>query len=133
LVTSLKVAMLSKGATPNADELLALAYAPSSGMGGIQQLSDAPADAQQAAYAALIDSQQDIGTIGSYIQAVHSALTNANLSAAQKKRLTAYLLAMKAKQIELQVGNKFQSPAYFAIANMANVPTPSANSILAYQ
>jgi len=133
IVTALKIAMLGKGAQPNADELLALAYAPSSGMGGIQQLPDAPADAQQAAYAALVDTQTNVGTIGQYIQAIAQASQNPAPSVAQKKRLVAYMLAMKAKQMMLAGGNNFTSPAYFAIANMANVPTIAANSIFAYQ
>jgi hypothetical protein len=134
IVTALKVAMLQKGAQPNADELLALAYAPSSGMGGIQQLPDAPADAQQAAYAALIDGQTNVGTIGTYMQSMATSVSSNNqLTQAQKKRLYAYLLAMKVKQMMLTMGNSFKSPAYFAIANMSNVPNGSANTILSYQ
>lgn len=134
LATALKVAMLSKGAQPNADELLAIAYAPSSGMGGIQQLPDAPgADVQQAAYAALVDTQTDIGTIGTYIQSLVQVLANNTISAAQKRRILAYVIAAKAKQMMLQTGNTFQSPVYFAIANMANVPAYANNSILSYQ
>jgi hypothetical protein len=133
LVTALKIAMLRKGSQPNADELLALAYAPSSGMGGIQQLPDAPADVQQAAYAALVDSQTDVGTIGQYIASMASVAAQPGLSTARRKRLTAYMLAMKAKQMMLSDKIQFLSPAYFAIANMSNVPTIAPNSIFAYK
>ena len=133
LVTALKVAMLQKGSQPNPDELLALAYAPASVINGIQQLPDAPADVQQATYAALVDSQTDIGTIGSYIASLAAVAAQPGLSTARRKRLTAYMLAMKAKQMMLQMNNSFKSPAYFAIANMTNVPTVAANSIFAYK
>jgi hypothetical protein len=134
LATRLKVAMLQKGAQPNADELLAIAYAPASGMGGIQQLPGVPADMQQAAYAALVDSQQDVGTIGKYIEAMVTASSQGGkFDVATAKRLLAYLLAMKAKQMMLQANITFQSPAYFAVANMQNVPTTTPNSILGYK
>jgi hypothetical protein len=132
LVTRLKLAMLAKGASPDAAELASIATAPSSGMGGIQQLKNAPADAQQAAVAALVDTQKDVGTLGQYIDAIAGALANSS-SVATKKRLMAYLLAIKAKQMMLQNGVIFQAPAYFAIANMAAPSTVKANSILSYK
>lgn len=126
LVTRLKLAMLAKGAQPNADELMALAYAPSSGMGGIQKLPDAPgADVQQAAYAALIDSQKDPKAIEDYIEPMLAAAIKR-----KSKREVAYALAIASKVLMLRNGVTFQSPVYFAIANMSNVPAVTANSIL---
>lgn len=126
LVTRLKMVMLAQGAQPNADELLAIAYAPASGMGGIQKLPDAPgADVQQAAYAALVDSQKDPKAIEGYIEPLIAAAVKRN-----SKREVAYALAIASKVLMLRNGVVFQSPAYFAIANMANVPTVTPNSIL---
>lgn len=126
LVTRLKMIMLAQGAQPNADELLAIAYAPASGMGGIQKLPDAPgADVQQAAYAALIDSQKDPKAIEDYVEPMIASALKRN-----SKREVAYALAIASKILMLRNGVVFQSPAYFAIANMANVPIVTPNSIL---
>jgi hypothetical protein len=126
LATRLKMAMLQKGAQPNADELLAIAYAPASGMGGIQKLPDAPGvDVQQAAYAALVDSQKDPKAIEGYIEPLIAQAVKRN-----SKREAAYALAIASKILMLRNSVVFQSPVYFAIANMNSVPVITPNSIL---
>jgi hypothetical protein len=132
LVTALKKAMLEKGAQPDATELAAMSQSPATGMGGIQQLRDAPADAQQAAYAALVDSQQDPIVVNQYAAAIKAASTNANLTPAQKRRLLQYVLACKAKYVALQSGVALTAPIYFAIANANPVGEPTAASIISY-
>lgn len=143
LVVFLKACMLAKGAQPNADELLAIARAPLGGGAGLISYGDAGIDQMTAAATALAATMTDIGTIGTYIQAimnVNNSATNTNANA----RLRAYLLALKAKQMALRNAVGFPDAqnmpakipqAFFAIANLpaASVPASSANSILVYQ
>ena len=127
LVTALKIAMLRKGAQPDSAELVRLAYAPSSGMGGIQQLPDAPADVQNAAYAAL--ASNDPSTIAAYLAKFATAANTA--TGTLKGRLMTYALALKAKQLMTSSGINFpDNRAYYAIANSARTTSLPANSIM---
>jgi hypothetical protein len=130
VVTALKILMLRSGAQPDPNELLAIAYARSSGMGGIQQLPDAPADAQQAVYAGLASNLVD--TMQGYLLAIEqSAITNAQLTDAQKARLLTYALAIKVKQLLAQSGITLgNNTAYYAIANMTPLASYPQNSVL---
>jgi hypothetical protein len=130
IVTALKIIMLRSGAQPDADELLAIAYAPSSGMGGIQQRPDAPADAQQSVLAGLTGSSVD--TMQAYLIAIETAaIKNAQISDAQRKRLLTYALAIKVKQLLTQAGMAFPNDTpYYAIANMPPRTIYPQNSLL---
>lgn len=131
LVMQLKKAMLERGASPDETELAAISQSSTTGIGGIQQ-SGAPADAQQAAYAALVDSQQDPGMVNQYAAALRAASSNTQLTPSQQARLRQYVLACKAKYVALKNGVALSSAIYFAIANANPVGSVSANSIVAY-
>lgn len=137
LTVFLKACMLARGAAPDANELAAIARAPLAGGAGLISYGDAGADQMAAAVAALAATMTDVGALGTYITAI------ANVSGGKNKRLTAYLLALKAKQMALRNTvrfpdaeglAKYEPETFFAIANLAasNVPTPGANSILAF-
>lgn len=130
IATALKIIMVRSGAQPDPNELLAIAYAPSSGMGGIQQLPDAPSDAQQQEYAALASNVVD--TLQNYLIAIEiAAIKNAQLTDAQRKRLLTYALAIKVKQLLTQSGMTFPNNSpYYAIANMTPLASYPQNSLL---
>lgn len=131
LATGLKIQMLKKGAQPNALELLAIAYTPSSW----SQKSEATADVKRACDEALKDTMTSLPALNTYIAAIAQATTNQQLTTGQKTRMVAYLLAIKAKQMLLSAGATFAPAVFTAIANMplGKVPTITANSILASQ
>jgi hypothetical protein len=137
LTVFLKACMLSKGAQPNANELLAIARAPIAGGAGLISYADSGIDQMTAVATALAPTMTDVGTVGTYIASVANIPT-------KTARLRAYLLALKAKQMALRNPVQFtdvdKMPVYspgtfFAIANLqaSTVPATAANSILAYQ
>lgn len=128
LATALKAQMLKKGAQPNALELLAIAYTPSSW----SDKSEAPADTKRACDDGLNSTMTSVPALNTYIAAISQATTNQQLTTAQKTRMVAYLLALKSKAMMLTAGADFGG-IYTAIANMplGKVPTITANSILA--
>jgi hypothetical protein len=140
LATFLKAAMLSKGAQPDTNELLMIAYAPTSGGAGLIGYGDVGVDVQAAIAAALAPGYSDLNGVGTYIGGL-AQLYNTTQPGPARKRLLAYILAAKAKQIALRNpvqfpdANQFDAPMYFAVANIpaASLPaTTSPNSILAY-
>lgn len=130
LATALKRVMLQKGAQPNALELLAIAYAP---YGSSTSNSEATADVRRAASEGLDASMTSLPALNTYLSAIAQATTNQQLTTAQKTRMVAYLLALKAKSLMLASGATFGSEIYNCIANMplGKIPTITANSILA--
>lgn len=135
LATFLKLAMLAKGAQPDPNELLMIAYAPTAGGAGLIGYGDIGVDRQAAVAAALAEGFSDANGLGMYIGAFAGAYNTAK-PGLERKRLLAYILATKAKQIALLAGGyKFPAQSYFAIANIAaaNLPTTTPpNSIVAY-
>ena len=134
LATFLKILMLSKGASPNVPELQSIAYAPTEGGQGLLSYGDIENSAQVDIASALNDSYSDIGGMGQYIG---DWAQEYNIVAAgpKRRRLLAFILATKAKQLALQAGSyHFPSNVYFAIANLRteDIPTTTpANSIAA--
>jgi len=149
LVAFLKAAMLSRGAQPDADEMLMIGNAPLGGGTGLISYGDIGLDVMQSVAAGLSPTYKDAVGLGQYIQAIAQAAT----AAGQKQkdtaapRTAAFLLALKAKQICLL--NPMGIPAaftdaegipeeapqvFFAIANIAgkDVIATKPNSILAY-
>ena len=149
LVCFLKACMLAKGANPDANELAAIGQAPLTGGTGLISYGDATMDQMQAVAAGLAPGYTDMAGLGQYIAAIAGMQGTS-------KRLHAYLLALKAKQMLLANPVQFSGgvPAadntpfedapdfpvalpqcLFAIANLpaASVPVSSANSILNYQ
>lgn len=133
LATFLKMAELSKGAQPDTNELLLIAYAPIDGGKGLIGYGDIGIDRQTAIANALADNYNDVNGLGQYIGAFATAYNTAK-PGPERKRLLAYILAAKAKQVALRSGGyTFPSESYFAIANLrsGDVPVTTApNSIV---
>ena len=133
LATFLKLASLSKGAQPDPNELLMIAYAPTAGGKGLVGYGDAAVDRQTAIVNA-INTASDVGSLGQYIQAFATAYNTAK-PGPERKRLLAYILAAKTKQLAVKNGGyTFPAESYFAIANIRadDLPTTTnPNSILA--
>ena len=147
MVCFLKACMLAKGAQPNANELAALGAAPLEGGAGLISYGDVGLDQMTAVAAGLAGTYMDVGGLGQYIAAVAGLTGGTSIyppASPGSKRLQAFLLALKAKQMLLANPVQFDSAAVFAaafpqclfaIANLpaAAVPASSANSILSYQ
>jgi hypothetical protein len=135
LTTFLKLAMIVKGKQPDPNELLMIAYAPTAGGAGLIGYGDIGVDRQAAVASALAETFGDPNALGMYIGAFAQAYNTAK-PGLERKRLLAYILATKAKQIALLAGGyKFPAQSYFAIANIAAANLPSTtppNSIVAY-
>lgn len=145
LTAFLKASVLAKGAQPNTSELMTIAYAPLVEVtgGNITAATFATdgsgADQRAAMAAALSDKLTDVAAVGAYI-GQFANVYNRTSNTAQRKRLFAFILALKAKQIALvntvqfQDAKQFDSNVYVAIANLpasSITPTTAANSILA--
>ena len=152
LVCFLKACMLAKGAQPDPNELAAIGQAPLTGGAGLISYGDASMDQLQAVAAGLAPTYTNLAGLGQYIAAVSSAYQQGG----KTKRLLAFLLALKAKQMLLANPVQFTGavPAVdttpfqdaqdfpvalpqclFAIANLpaSDVPPSNVNSILSYQ
>jgi hypothetical protein len=133
LATFLKMAMLSKGAQPDANELAMIACAPIDGGKGLIGYGDVGVDTQTAIANALQPTFTDVGGLGQYLQSFATAYNTAK-PGAERRRLLAFIYALKAKQVALnQGGYNFPAENYFALANLASadVPTTTApNSII---
>lgn len=133
LATFLKLVVLGKGAQPDTNELLMIAYAPIDGGKGLIGYGDIGVDRQTAIANALADNYTDVDGLGQYIGAFATAYNTAAAGPA-RRRLLAYILASKAKQVALRTGGySFPSENYFAIANLksADIPaTTNPNSIV---
>lgn len=114
LAMLLKRAMLSKGAQPNALELLAIAHAPSRYNMNMNVLPDAA----RAVADGLNDAMTSVPALATYVAAVAQSASNEQLTSEQRKRLVAYALALQAKRVLLQNGASLGAAVYLPIANM---------------
>lgn len=137
LATFLKASVLAKGAQPDPNELMLIAYAPTAGGAGLIGYGDTGVD-RQTAIANALNAATTSGALGSYIGALATAY-NTTAAGPGRRRLLAYILAAKARQVALSNAVKFPDaeqfdpPVFFAIANLksADIPaTTNPNSIV---
>jgi hypothetical protein len=117
LATGLKRAMLLKGAQPNPQELLAIAYAPANWRDADPVASVSP-DVARAVSDALQGSMTSVPALNTYAQAIAQAASNEQLSNENRARMLAALLAIRAKAIMLIHGATFGQLVYASVARM---------------